>query len=99
MRPLVPVLILLAACSEKAPMPEANTTAPDVSNASASSTPSKSDAPPAATAFSAEEDTDLYGFKYDWPAEAAANAVDGGMTITPMRPRSLTRQPDSPIGC
>ncbi len=72
MRPLVPVLILLAACSEKAPMPEANTTAPDVSNASASSTPSKSDAPPAATAFSAEEDTDLYGFKYDWPAEAAA---------------------------
>ena len=53
-------------------MPEANTTAPGASNASASSTPQSPMRRPAAKAFSAEEDTDLYGFKYDWSAEAAA---------------------------
>lgn len=72
MKLLVPVLFLLAACNEQAPVPEVNTTASAVSNSSASSAPSKSEASPAAKAFSAEEETDLYGFKYGWPAEAAA---------------------------
>jgi len=69
MKPLVPVLVLLAACSENAPLPEANNGAPAVSNASVPATPADT---PRAKAFSAEEENDLYGFSYGWPAEAAA---------------------------
>jgi len=69
MKPLVPVLVLLAACSENAPLPEANNGAPAVSNASVPATPADT---PRAKAFSAEEENDLYGFSYGWPAQAAA---------------------------
>jgi hypothetical protein len=70
MKPLVPVLVLLAACNEEAPVPEANRKAPAaLPNAPA---PAKSTTFPAAKALSFEEETDLYGFKYSWSAEAAA---------------------------
>jgi hypothetical protein len=70
MKLLVPVLALLAACNEQAPVPEANRSAPAAS--SNAPTPAKSTAAPPAKSFLAEEETDLYGFKYSWSAEAAA---------------------------
>lgn len=69
MKLFVPVLILLAACSEESPVPDGDSGAPAVSK---STVRAKSDAIPAAKAFSAEEENDLYGFKYAWSAEAAA---------------------------
>jgi hypothetical protein len=70
MKLFVPMLILLVACNEEAPVSEANKLAPAASpNAPFSA---KSTAPPAAKAFSAAEETDLYGFKYSWSAEASA---------------------------
>jgi hypothetical protein len=68
MKLFIPVLVLLAACNEQAPVPEANRSAPATSpNAPAPAQPTS-----AAKAFSAEEESDLYGFKYGWSAEAAA---------------------------
>jgi len=70
MKLFVPVLVLLAACNEQAPVREANRSAPSASsNAPA---PANSTAAPAAKPFSVEEETGLYGFKYGWSAEAAA---------------------------
>ena len=68
MKLFISVLVLLAACNEQAPVPEANRSAPATSpNAPAPAQPTS-----AAKAFSAEEESDLYGFKYGWSAEAAA---------------------------
>ena len=68
MKPLVLLLILLAARSEEPAAHEANRSEPEAANASV---PAKS-AAPAAKAFSVEEETELYGLKYSWSAEAAA---------------------------
>jgi hypothetical protein len=68
MKLFIPVLVLLAAFNEQAPVPEANRSAPATSpNAPAPAQPTS-----ASKAFSAEEETDLYGFKHSWSAEAAA---------------------------
>jgi hypothetical protein len=68
MKLFIPVLVLLAACNEQAPDREANRSAP----AASSKAPGPAQPTSAAKAFSAEEETDLYGFKYSWSAEAAA---------------------------
>ena len=70
MKLFVPVLILLAACNEEAPLSEANRLAPAASpNAPAAANSTALSAP---KALSAQEETDLYEFKYSWSAEASA---------------------------
>ena len=66
MRPALITALLLAGCSQQAPQPvnEPATTEP------AANRPGPSG--PAATAFVAEEKTDLIEFDYSWSAEAAA---------------------------
>ena len=61
MKLLVPVLVLLAACGDDAAAFHANE---DVR--------SNTSAPEAAKSFAFEEETELYGLKYSWSAEAAA---------------------------
>ena len=69
MKSFVPVLILLAACSEESPVPDGNSGVPAEPK---STVRAKAEAIPGAKAFSIEEDNDLYGFRYAWSAEAAA---------------------------
>lgn len=60
---------LLAACNGQTSEPAANEAASTLSNSPA---PAAERPAPGAKAFSVEEETDLYGFKYEWSAEAAA---------------------------
>jgi len=71
MRATILTLLLLTACGEKASQPEVNETKAAEPVAPASSPAPKPAAPPA-KAFSTEGENDLYSFKFDWSAEAAA---------------------------
>jgi len=69
MRAAILTLLLVTACGEEPLQPEANTTKAEPATTPAPAPPWP--AVPAAEAYSAEGENDLYGFKFEWSAEAA----------------------------